>query len=58
MGHSSGSMDDSDAWGCLNSEVPSPADSEEDISMGPRKQSCDILSKNIGTFCHCVKKST
>lgn len=55
MGQSSRSMEDNDAWGYLNCEVPAPEDAEEDISMGPRKQSCDIMAKNIGAFCHCVR---
>ena len=57
MCHSSGNIEYSDAWGYLNWEVPASEDSEENISVGPRKTLCHILTKDNAAICHCVKIS-
>ena len=57
MGHSRRNMEDNDTSGYLNCEDPAPEDSEGHISMEPRKQSCDILTKDTDAFCFCVKNS-
>lgn len=48
-------MEHNGAKGYLNCVDTIREDSEGDISMGPRNNSCDVLAKNMAAFCHYVK---
>ena len=57
MGHPNRNMEDGGVEGDLNCVILlAQADSEErNCSMQPKDCSCNILVKNVATFCPCLK---
>lgn len=56
MSHPIGNMEASDAEGDLNcGGLAQEVSEEKTFSMCPRDCSCDIMLKNVSTFCPCLK---
>ena len=54
MGHPSRSVEDSSAEGCLNcADLAQDVSEKKNICMSLRDSSCNILAKNMTSFCPC-----